>query len=151
MSRLDRFFEAVAAEAADLRVLRGELRWSYGYTWTLQGTHATRARLKRRNSGVELLLTRLVEPLEALVSLMPGSRFGSHRAIVERASDGARREIRITPGTDTFIVNAVDPYAVAILPSYGERADCGALMGGPGSPGGTIRSAPHRRPCGGAG
>ena len=27
-----------------LPALRGELRWSYGYTWTLQGVHGTRAR-----------------------------------------------------------------------------------------------------------
>ncbi len=48
-------------------VLTGELRDSYGYTWTLQGVHATRAPLKRRHADAEILLARLVEPLLARV------------------------------------------------------------------------------------
>src|SRR2546430_13376803 len=34
-SRLDEFFQA--AESAPAQPVAGELRWSYGYTWTLQG------------------------------------------------------------------------------------------------------------------
>ena len=60
------FFRAARGDLGDLPLLAGELRWSYGYTWTLQGVHATRAPLKRRNSLVELLLTRLAEPLASL-------------------------------------------------------------------------------------
>lgn len=65
-SSLATFFRAARGDLGDLPLLAGELRWSYGYTWTLQGVHATRAPLKRRNSLVEVLLTRLAEPLAAL-------------------------------------------------------------------------------------
>ncbi|MEO8621134.1 MAG: glycoside hydrolase family 38 C-terminal domain-containing protein [bacterium] len=44
----------------------GELRDSYGYTWTLQGTLATRAAQKRRNAMAERCLVRDVEPWIAL-------------------------------------------------------------------------------------
>ena len=66
VSRLDEYFRAAAAEADGAPALRGELRWSYGYTWTLQGVHATRAPLKRRHAEAELLLERVAEPLAAL-------------------------------------------------------------------------------------
>ncbi|WP_411280129.1 hypothetical protein [Gemmatimonas sp.] len=45
-----------------LPVVRGELRDSYGYTWTLGGTLATRAHQKRRNALLERALLRDVEP-----------------------------------------------------------------------------------------
>lgn len=64
VSRLDEFCRA--AEAARLPELRGELRWSYRYAWTLQGVHGTRAPLKRRISELELWLERFAEPLAAL-------------------------------------------------------------------------------------
>src|SRR5688572_31463665 len=54
------------AEDADLPVVRGELRDSYGYTWTLQGTLGSRAHLKRRYAQVERLLLREVEPWAAM-------------------------------------------------------------------------------------
>jgi mannosylglycerate hydrolase len=73
ISRLDEFFSAVRAEGRDLPVLTGELRWSYGYTWTLQGVHATRAPLKRRHSEAELWLARLAEPLAALACWITGT------------------------------------------------------------------------------
>jgi hypothetical protein len=49
-----------------LPTIRGELRDSYGYTWTLQGTFAARARQKRRNAHVERTLIRDAEPWAAL-------------------------------------------------------------------------------------
>src|SRR5204863_379374 len=64
VSRLDEFFQA-AADGAKPAPLAGELRWSYRYTWTLQGVHGTRAPLKRRYSAGELALVRLAEPLAA--------------------------------------------------------------------------------------
>ena len=64
VSRLDEFCRAV--EGARPPILRGELRWSYRYAWTLQGVHGTRAPLKRRNSELELWLERFAEPLVAL-------------------------------------------------------------------------------------
>ena len=47
----------------------GELRDSYGYTWTLQGTFATRAHQKRDNARLERALLRDVEPWTALAWL----------------------------------------------------------------------------------
>jgi len=66
VSRLDEFFQAVSAGPAAAPPLAGELRWSYRYTWTLQGVHGTRAHLKRRNALAELWLERYAEPLAAL-------------------------------------------------------------------------------------
>ena len=60
---------AAIAEAANERalpVVEGELRDSYGYTWTLQGTLAARAAQKRRNAQLERALVRDVEPWIAL-------------------------------------------------------------------------------------
>ena len=67
ISRLEEFLQAAWSNASEAApILTGELRWSYGYTWTLQGVHGTRAPLKRRHSDAELLLERLAEPLAAL-------------------------------------------------------------------------------------
>jgi alpha-mannosidase len=73
ISRLDEFFSSVRAEGSELPVLTGELRWSYGYAWTLQGVHATRAPLKRRHSEAELWLERVAEPLAALTEWTMGT------------------------------------------------------------------------------
>lgn len=81
LSRLATFFEAAEREADGLAELDGEFRWSYGYTWTLQGTIATRAPLKRRNAALELLLTREAEPLAALA----GDPEGTARAVLRQA------------------------------------------------------------------
>ena len=70
ISRLDEFFQA--AESAPATPIVGELRWSYGYTWTLQGVAGTRAPLKRRHGQVELWLERIAEPLAALARLAGG-------------------------------------------------------------------------------
>jgi hypothetical protein len=70
-SSLPGFLQAAAEEVDQVAVLRGEQRWSYGYTWTLQGVHAARAPLKRRHSMLELFLTRIAEPLAALAG--PGA------------------------------------------------------------------------------
>ncbi len=58
-----------------LPIVRGELRNSYGYTWTLGGTTGTRAQDKRKNAELERLLVHDVEPLCALVLLQ---RHGEH-------------------------------------------------------------------------
>jgi hypothetical protein len=81
LSRLQDFFSAAAADAAGARLVQGEQRWSYGYTWTLQGVHATRAPLKRRHAEAELALLRLAEPLIALCAAYRGSS----RAILRHA------------------------------------------------------------------
>ena len=51
----------------------GELRDSYGYTWTLQGTLGTRAAQKRTNARLERALLRDVEPWLALAWLHGGA------------------------------------------------------------------------------
>jgi alpha-mannosidase len=68
ISRLDEFLQAAAegGSAAAAPLTPGELRWSYRYTWTLQGVHGTRAPLKRRHGEAELWLERVAEPLAAL-------------------------------------------------------------------------------------
>jgi len=82
ISRLEDFFNAAAAEAVALPVICGELRWSYGYTWTLQGVHSTRAPLKRRHDLAELALARMAEPLAALAQFTRG---GDHRPLLRHA------------------------------------------------------------------
>src|SRR5919107_899537 len=73
ISRLLDFFAAAAPEAAAVPVISGELRWSYGYTWTLQGVHGTRAPLKRRHAEAELSMTAVADPLAALTLGLGGS------------------------------------------------------------------------------
>lgn len=55
-----------AASTRDLPIVEGELRDSYGYAWTLQGTLGARAEQKRRNARAERTLVRDVEPWIAL-------------------------------------------------------------------------------------
>ncbi|HEY5060410.1 MAG TPA: hypothetical protein VII52_02690, partial [Gemmatimonadaceae bacterium] len=75
-SSLRRFAEQLLARSATqkLPVVRGELRDSYGYTWTIQGTFATRAHEKRLNARAERLLMRDAEPWAALAALRGMSR-----------------------------------------------------------------------------
>lgn len=77
----DRF--DAACRIVELPVVQGELRDSYGYTWTLGGTLGTRAQQKRRNAILERALLRDVEPWLALSWLHHAS--ARTRAI---ASDG---------------------------------------------------------------
>lgn len=65
ISRLDDFLGSHARLAHVSAEVHGELRDSQGHTWSLQGTHATRAPLKRWNSQLELLLERVAAPLVA--------------------------------------------------------------------------------------
>ena len=55
-----------AALGTDLPAISGELRNSYGYTWTLSGSLGTRAHQKRSNAMLERSLVRDVEPWLAL-------------------------------------------------------------------------------------
>ncbi len=57
-----------AAERGGAPIITGELRDSTGYTWTLQGTLAVRARLKRANAIAERSLLRDAEPWNALAA-----------------------------------------------------------------------------------
>ena len=78
-----------AAEGVELPAVSGEarggieLRNSYGYAWTLQGTLGARAELKRRNSVIERLFVRDMEPWVALAALSTGR--GDRNALVRAA------------------------------------------------------------------
>jgi mannosylglycerate hydrolase len=71
-SSLGAFAEELIARARerDLPEIEGELRDSYGYTWTLQGTFATRADQKRRNARAERAIVRDAEPWAILAKLV---------------------------------------------------------------------------------
>ncbi|MGV3711056.1 MAG: hypothetical protein ACO1Q7_19695 [Gemmatimonas sp.] len=58
-----------SASEQTLPVVSGELRNSYGYTWTLGGTFATRAHQKRTNALTERKLLRDAEPASVLAWL----------------------------------------------------------------------------------
>jgi alpha-mannosidase len=83
-SSIGGFVRAIEARAADaeLPAISGELRDSYGYSWTLQGTFGTRAAQKRHNALAERLLLREVEPWAALARARGGR---SRRALVHAA------------------------------------------------------------------
>ena len=70
------------ARTAELPEVAGELRDSYGYTWTLQGTFATRTHQKRANARAERLLVRDAEPWAALAAR---SRGASRRHLIHAA------------------------------------------------------------------
>ncbi|MEP7087378.1 MAG: glycosyl hydrolase-related protein [Gemmatimonadota bacterium] len=58
--------DAASMREGEIGAVSGELRDSYGYTWTLQGTFATRSSLKRRAARAERSLLRNTEPWVAL-------------------------------------------------------------------------------------
>ena len=78
------FAAAVEAHGTKgLPAVSGELRDSYGFTWSISGTLATRAHQKRMNARLERALLRDVEPWAAFASrVMPG---GARRQQVETA------------------------------------------------------------------
>ena len=108
VSRLDEFFQA--ADGTPARPVAGELRWSYGYTWTLQGVHGTRAPLKRRHGQVELWLERIAEPLGALARLANPAAAGRDRRPV---LDSAWRTLVRTQFHDTIAGSTADSVAAA--------------------------------------
>jgi mannosylglycerate hydrolase len=74
LSSLEAFGRAIVAAADTTRVpdVTGELRDSYGYTWALQGTLASRSALKRRAVLAERDLLRDSEPWVALARFIRG-------------------------------------------------------------------------------
>ena len=71
-----------ASKRVTLTEVSGELRDSYGYTWTLQGTLGTRASQKRRNAMAERRLVRDVEPW---IALSAGGGDGAARTLLHAA------------------------------------------------------------------
>ena len=105
-SSLRAFAERLGAAASEVQlpVVRGELRDSYGYTWTLQGTFGTRAHEKRLNARVERLLIRDAEPWEALAARV---RDASRRWLL----DEAWRALLTTHPHDTLCGCSIDQVA----------------------------------------
>ena len=106
-SSLDDAVRAIAdaAEHAPLAEVSGELRDSYGYAWTLQGTLGTRAAQKRRNAIAERLLVRDVEPWMA----MTGAIGGGSRALL----DAAWKTLLQAHPHDTLCGTSLDAVATA--------------------------------------
>jgi len=96
---------AKAAEHAPLSEVSGELRDSYGYAWTLQGTLGTRAAQKRRNAIAERLLVHDVEPWMA----MAGASGGGSCALL----DAAWRTLLQAHPHDTLCGTSLDAVASA--------------------------------------
>ncbi len=95
-----------SAEGVDLPRVAGELRDSYGYTWTLQGTLGTRAAQKRLNARAERTLVRDVEPWIALSS-------DGGDAAMRALLDGAWRSLLQAHPHDTLCGTSVDAVAHA--------------------------------------
>lgn len=108
-SSLRAFADALGEHAAPqpLHVVTGELRDSYGYTWTLQGTFGTRAHEKRANALVERLLVRDVEPWAAL------ARRAAGRSRVALTTAAWRTLLQAHPH-DTLCGTSIDAVAVAM-------------------------------------
>lgn len=87
--------------------IRGELRDSYGYTWTLQGTFASRAAEKRLNARAERALLRDAEPWAGLAWVARGR---SRRALM----DAAWRTLLTAHPHDTLCGTSVDHVADAM-------------------------------------
>ena len=95
------------AREHELPQIRGELRSSFGYTWSLQGTFAVRADLKRAANRLERELVRDVEPWLALARDLPGVP----KPDVERAA--WKTLLRCHPH-DTLCGCSIDPVARAM-------------------------------------
>ncbi|HET9425463.1 MAG TPA: glycosyl hydrolase-related protein [Gemmatimonadaceae bacterium] len=102
------FAEALVARAEAQRppIITGELRDSYGYTWTLQGTFGTRAAQKRANARAERALCH-AEAWSALARITGGpSRVDQLRA-------GWKTLLEAHPH-DTLCGTSVDDVAAAM-------------------------------------
>ncbi len=107
---------ADAARGSELPEVAGELRDSYGYTWTLQGTLGTRAQQKRCNAIAERTLIGDVEPWLVL------SRSGNDGAARSLVAHAWRTLLRAHPH-DTLCGTSVDPVADAFDASLASVAE----------------------------
>ncbi len=107
-SSLATYAREVTRRAADrdIPTIAGELRHSYGYTWTLGGTLGARAHLKRRHARIERTLLRRVEPFVALAA-RSGKR--SRQPLV----DAAWRALLLCQPHDTLCGCSADEVARA--------------------------------------
>ena len=117
-SSLRAFVDTIAREAEGRALPRveGELRDSYGYAWTLQGTFATRAAQKRENARLERTLLRDVEPWIALV---PEGGDERTRALLR----GSWRTLLEGQPHDTLCGTSIDAVAVTLDARHADVAD----------------------------
>jgi len=116
-----RVVTAANAVSTPLPVIHGELRDSYGYTWTLGGTLGTRASQKRANAKAERALLRDVEPWLVLAWLHGGIGVDSiaragNVTLAQAAAllDGAWRTLLGAHPHDTLCGCSVDAVARAM-------------------------------------
>ena len=91
----------------ELPAISGELRDSYGYAWSLQGTLGSRAHLKREYARRERDLLRDVEPWAALAAMQSGR---SQRHLV----NAAWRPVLLCQPHDTLCGCSIDAVADAM-------------------------------------
>jgi hypothetical protein len=91
----------------DVPSVRGELRDSYGYAWTLQGSFGVRAAQKRLNALAERRLVRDVEPW---IALLPAGGDIATRALL----DAAWRTLLQSHPHDTLCGTSIDAVALAM-------------------------------------
>ncbi len=113
--------EQRTTRAHRLPEVEGELRDSYGFTWTISGTLATRAHQKRRNAQLERLLVRDAEPWVALASRAM-ERGGARRQLME----AAWRSLLLCHPHDTLCGCSTDEVARAMDGRFEETASQGA-------------------------
>lgn len=130
------------ASRVPLPLVRGELRDSYGYAWTLQGTFGTRAALKRRYAAVESLLLRDVEPWAALAKVQGDRR--DRRALL----GAAWKPVLLCQPHDTLCGCSIDEVAEAMSARLAEARSAGeeirgaSLMALAGHDGDEVRRQP---------
>ena len=124
-SSLRGFADAVVSEAEgrELPVIEGELRDSYGYTWTLQGTLAARASQKRENARLERLLLRDVEPW---IALAPSGGDERARALLR----ACWRKLLEGQPHDTLCGTSIDAVATALDARHADVADRATALRG---------------------
>jgi mannosylglycerate hydrolase len=123
ISSLSDFAVAIRCRAAAkaLPTVAGELRDSYGYTWTLQGTLASRSSLKRQLRSVERLLLHDAEPWAALAWFHSGV---SSRSLLANAW----RNLLLATPHDTIAGTVVDAAARAAAVRLEEAAATGSVV-----------------------
>lgn len=116
-----RLVQAATGKLDALPVVQGELRDSYGYTWTLGGTLGTRAAQKRANAKAERALLRDVEPWLVLGWIHNGPKVEqvSRSAIITLAQapallDAAWRTLLRAHPHDTLCGCSIDAVARAM-------------------------------------
>jgi alpha-mannosidase len=145
-SSLAEFARALEERTSRLELpsVRGELRDSYGYTWTLPGTLGARAALKRRYAQAESPLIRDVEPWSALARLHGDAI--DRRALIR----AAWKPLLLCQPHDTLCGCSVDEVASTMSDRLREAASAGeelrsaAVMSLVGHDGNEARRAPAR-------